>query len=87
MIFESKFGIGEVVIHERTRAMGKIFCSEFYEVISICFSKQSETIICRCQKGQIYEFNSYELIGDPFFDQTKGEYPSEHDFREKIEDT
>jgi len=86
MIFESKFGIGEVVIHERTKAMGKIFCSEFYEVIAIKFSKSEEIVTCRCQKGHSYEFYSYELIGDPFFDQLKGVYPPEHEAEERIEE-
>lgn len=78
MKFESKFGIGEIVIRE-FRKGSELLGDDFYEVIAIVFSKESINYACRHHNGLVHQFMEYELIGDPDFNQETGKYPEEND--------
>jgi hypothetical protein len=77
MIFESKFGLGEIVIH-RVNLRNDIVNEEMYEVCGITFQKGVEPVVAvRNPKDGMHRiFLESELIGDPDFDQIAG-YPEE----------
>lgn len=82
MKFESKFGIGEIVIKE-VRKNGEFINDFIYEVKAVVFGTGStdpsriETMysVFDARTGAISWMNEYELIGDPLFDQELGKYP------------
>jgi len=80
MKFESKFGIGEIVIRE-THQNGKMVQERMMEVIGVNFGKSSSgSIACSylcedTQNGHRQFYDEPMLVGDPDFDQNKGKYP------------
>lgn len=82
MKFESKFGIGEIVIYQPCNKAGHI-ASEMLEVVAIVFEKECTMIYCRDPRNSgIYPLREHDLIGDPDFNQETGTYlpdPSQSD--------
>lgn len=77
MKFESKFGIGEIVLSKLTRRDGKICGDHMGEVIGVSFSPQGVTYSVRMSShAHVVGFDEGELIGDDLFDQETG-YPEE----------
>lgn len=75
MKFESKFGIGEIVIRE-SHQNGKMVQERMLEVTGIIFEKNGIAYICEDTKnGHRMPYAEDMLVGDPDFDQDKGEYP------------
>jgi len=73
MKFETKFGLGEIVYYTR---LGHKTAKhdEFLEVVGIVFDKNGVSYHCRYPQGITAVFAEEELIGDPDFDQDKGQY-------------
>lgn len=80
MKFESKFGIGEIVIRE-SHQNGKMVQERMMEVIGISFGKDHNGNLGACyvcedtQNGHRQHYDENMLVGDPDFDQEKGKYP------------
>lgn len=76
MKFESKFGIGEVVISGTPDSPERSIKDNFYKVTAVTFGMDGEIVIHarHPEGGYIVAFSESELIGDPDFDQEKG-YP------------
>jgi len=84
MKFESKFGLGEIVIRE-THKNGEMVQERMMEVVSIIIGSHKgcdggiEYAYC-CEDTQNGHRQMYEegmLVGDPDFDQDVGAYPKE----------
>jgi hypothetical protein len=74
MKFESKFGLGEIVIYQMNR--GDTFLSdELLEVFAVSFDKKAIIYTCRRIDGSLVFFEEEELIGDENFNQETGSYP------------
>lgn len=81
MKFESKIGLGEIVIvnsipESATRNIG----DQLGKVISVGFDKNGTNYLVDVQdKSGIkrMQFPEADLLGDPLFDQEAGEYPEE----------
>ena len=73
MKFETKFGLGEIVYYTR-RGHKTAKHDEFLEVVAIAFDKNGVSYHCRYPQGITAAFAEGELIGDPDFDQDKGQY-------------
>jgi len=73
MKFETKFGLGEIVYYTRL-GHKKAEHDEFLEVVAIAFDKNGVSYYCRYPQGITTAFAEGELIGDPDFDQDKGQY-------------
>lgn len=75
MIFETKFGIGEIVI--KKVKTGKCVVSEsLLKIKSIIFSEGEVHYLCEFpETGFVQSYKEKELIGDPDFDQELGCYP------------
>jgi hypothetical protein len=76
MKFESKFGLGEIVVtHEKTHG-GRRYPGFIMEIIAIQFGKdRSIDYICRVAgNGMSICCKESELIGDPDYDQKIGNY-------------
>jgi hypothetical protein len=73
MKFESKFGIGEIVIYEPHHRADKPNDS-LLEVQGIYFGMSGKTeYICRYpSSGVTVSFSESQLVGDPDFDQVNG---------------
>ena len=80
MKFETKFGLGEIVYYTRSghkTARHDQFTArhdELLEVVAIAFDKNGVSYYCRYPQGITTAFTEGELIGDPDFDQDKGQY-------------
>lgn len=77
--FESEFGLGEIVIRE-SHKNGAMVQERMMEVIGVVFSgfgKNLETsYVCEdAENGHRQAYTASMLVGDPDFDQEKGEYP------------
>jgi len=66
--FDSKFGLGEVVIHRPPKTKEE----HLLEVKSISFDTRGIAYVCRYPDGKIGVFDEEELIGDPDFHRGKG---------------
>ena len=76
MKFESKLGIGELALTHVKWRDGYPRQDEFVEIIGIVFSKDKPPIYCgRLPSGVLSNFDEWELISDPLFDQGAGSYP------------
>ena len=77
MKFESKFGIGEIVIYDMGKDDAKARASAvpelILEVLGIVFA-EATMIICRTPAGDIQQYNECDLEGDPSFNQALGCY-------------
>lgn len=67
MKFESKFGLEEVCELR--------FGGEFAKVITVSFSPDGVSYLCRLPNGSAVWAMEHELNGDPKFDQELGCYP------------
>lgn len=79
MQFESKFGIGEILVtHQKVRGDNRINQDIIGEVIGVSFQTGAEPVYCLRigGTGQTHNFMEAELIGDPTFDQETG-YPTD----------
>lgn len=78
MKFESKFGVGEIVIRE-SHQNGKLAQERMMEVIAVLFGKENEvSYICEdTHNGHRQQYCESMLVGDPDFDQEAGSYPKE----------
>lgn len=82
MIFESKFGIGEIVIRE-SHKNGDMVQERMVEVIAIIFGNVSNGVrqisyICEdTTNGHRQQYCESMLVGDPDFNQDLGKYPTE----------
>lgn len=77
MKFESKFGIGEIVIYDPLRR--KDVCGtdhdQLLEVQGVSFTMEGIHYFCRYPTtGVTAVFSEKQLEGDPLFDQEKGCY-------------
>lgn len=76
MKFESKFGIGEVVVYEPHHRTDKDYTPNdaLLEVQAICFGMDAKIdYICRYPAtGMTTSFSESQLFGDPDFDQETG---------------
>jgi len=81
MKFESKFGIGEIVIYDPLKRIDEFSgTDQLLEVQAVSFSADGTNYMCRYTKNGITTFFSEsQLEGDPLFDQEKGCYPKETD--------
>lgn len=75
MKYESKFGIGEIVVTKQKERDGRIIPDLIGEVIEVHFGKEAKTITVRISGGILQHFREDELEGDPEFDQELGRYP------------
>ena len=78
MIFESKFGIGEIVIRE-SHKNGRMVQERMMEVIAVSFGTDGDiNYLCEdAQHGQRQFYTESMLVGDPDFCQETGTYPKE----------
>lgn len=78
MIFESKFGIGEIVAYEPRQRSDKDFQANdvLLEVQGVFFGMDDKVeYICRYPAtGVTAGFSESQLIGDPDFNQETGQY-------------
>ncbi|MHA1832454.1 MAG: hypothetical protein ACTSV7_00565 [Candidatus Baldrarchaeia archaeon] len=77
MKFETKFGLGEIVIHKIKNRSGG-FNEEVLEVVGISVTnkhKPEVAYICRYPQGLVGCFYEEDLIGDPAFDSELGFSP------------
>ena len=81
MIFETKFGLGEIVHYCRLGHKSAQH-DEFLEVIAITFDKNAVTYFCRYPLGLVAAFVESDLSGDPDFDQEVGAY--DYDLAEEL---
>lgn len=86
MKFESKFGIGEVVVtRQRVRpeeppGRANIHRDLIGEIIAVVFERGASPayhvrVISDMSIPSIQTFREWELVGDPTFNQETGEYP------------
>jgi tRNA G37 N-methylase Trm5 len=82
MKFETKFGIGEICIHDPFAGRDKESSPPrdlLVKVVAIQINNAAITYICEniLTNGHVEYINCHEkdLIGDPEFDQEKGCYP------------
>lgn len=73
MLFNTKFGLGEIVYYTRS-GHKKALHDDFLEVIAITFDKNSVTYHCRYPQGITVGFAECDLVGDPDFNQETGKY-------------
>lgn len=78
MKFESKFGIGEILITNQKVRGDRINQDVIGECIGISFQVGASPVYCLRigGTGQTHNFMEAELIGDPDFNQENG-YPTE----------
>lgn len=74
MKFESKFGLGEIVIYQMSRG-DEFLSDELLEVVGVAFDRKVIAYTCRRTDGSIVHFEEAELIGDENFNQETGCYP------------
>jgi hypothetical protein len=76
MKFESKFGIGEVVLTARRYRGSRVLQDQILVITAVVFQVGGEkAYYARTSDGFMCVFQETELIGDPDFDQDAGEYP------------
>ena len=76
MKFESKFGIGEVVLTAQRWHGSRLLQDQILVVTGIVFQANNErAYYARTGEGFVHCFGEHELIGDPDFNQETGEYP------------
>lgn len=75
MIFNTKFGLGEIVIYQPCKN-GVHICSEVLEVTGIYINRDNNyEYLCRYPlTGVTVNFTECQLEGDPDFDQIAGKY-------------
>ena len=74
MKYESKFGIGEIVVTKQKVRDGRIIPDLIGEVFAVHFGKGSTMVAVRLTDGALQGFREDELEGDPEFDQEAGCY-------------
>lgn len=74
MKFESKYGIGEVILTKQQIRGDKMHGEILAKIVGIVFDVDKKPIYaCRiAQTGYVIHLNESEIIGDPDFDQEKG---------------
>lgn len=83
MKFESKFGLGEIVIREHHKNGKMVGDDRMMEVIAVVIEKSDDggfdfAYTCEdTQNGHRGMYRENMLVGDPEFDQEKGAYPQE----------
>lgn len=83
MKFESKFGIGEIVIREHHKNGKMVGEDRMMEVIGVHFGKDTNGIVeavyvCEdSSNGHRQMYAEHMLVGDPDFDQETGKYPQD----------
>ena len=73
MKFESKFGLGEIVLSKLHMRDGQIVGNHIGEVIAVSFSGNGTVYSVRiASHAHVVAFEENELIGDDLFDQENG---------------
>lgn len=75
MRYESKFGIGEIVVTRQKRLGDRIIPDLIGEVFAVQFGRDSCMVYVRMTDGQLLPFREDELENDPEYDQDLGCYP------------
>ena len=76
MKFESKFGIGEVVLTSQRWRGSRLLQDQILVINAVVFQMDNErAYYARTGDGFVHVFQEAELIGDPDFDQETGDYP------------
>ena len=75
MKYESKFGIGEIVVTKQKVRDGRIIPDLIGEVFAVHFGKDATMVAVRLTDGTLQGFREDELEGDPAYDQETGSYP------------
>ena len=71
MIFQSKFGLGEIV-HYTTKGKSRGNHDELLKVLEVGFNTRGIIYLCRWPNGIVGSFAQNELDGDPDYNQTTG---------------
>lgn len=75
MKFESKFGLGEIVLTTLQHDTSRMFPDAAFKVHAVIFCVDGSTsYACRHSDGRSCQFAECELIGDPEYNQTSGRY-------------
>jgi len=75
MKFESRYGIGEIVIYDPLKRKDACGTDQLLEVQGVSFSMEGTHYFCRYPTtGVTAVFSEKQLEGDPLFDQEKGCY-------------
>lgn len=74
MKFESKFGLGEIVLTKIHYRDGRVFQDDLFRVYAVIFCVDGTSYACGHSDGRIAQFAECELIGDPEYDQASGRY-------------